>query len=94
MRAKFVGGPYHGKTRQVDPQRIYNHSLLIADIKPNWLSVGVDHYLSPSDLVPVKQHRYHIKMMSVNIDGRSYHAPAMHPDGSIFLVHENYGKGK
>lgn len=98
MRGKFLGGPYHGKSMQVDPQRIFNHSIVVADTRRvPWLDVGVDHHLTPADfnnVAPIRQHRYHIKMMSVSVDGRSYHAPAMHPDGSIFLVHENYKRGK
>lgn len=92
MKVRFVGGPWHNKTRDVvdptypivvaDPIR----SLHAADFHSSWPLAD-----TPTEF---KQSRYEIKMVTVTMHGRTYVAPAMHPDGHMFMVHQNYGKRK
>lgn len=88
MKAKFVGGPYHGKTKDVNLDR--RGSLLVNQTFPR----NMNPFFAPDggvpDLIQYKTHTYEIRMMGITIDGIYYKAPAMHPDGSIFLVHERY----
>jgi hypothetical protein len=46
-------------------------------VDPHPLSAGVPLHFSVAE--------YQIKMMHVKMDNRDYYAPAMHPDGSIFV---------
>lgn len=88
MRVKFVGGPYHGKTRDVDdptyPLVVADpiRSLRAADFHSRWPLAD-----TPTEF---RQSKYEIKMVTVTMHGHTYVAPAMHPDGSIFMVYEKY----
>lgn len=92
MKVKFVGGPYHGKTKDVNLRP--GDPLMVGATYPRNVSPWSLTGSVLDSMVTIKQHRYEMRMMGVTIDGIYYKAPAMHPDGSIFLVHEDYKGGK
>jgi hypothetical protein len=87
----------HGKVQDINPNTIRNGRVTITYMKRN---VPVSRmrgiFTDPPDCVAdtFTLHEYEMTMMSVNINGTTYRAPAMHPDGSIFLTHVNPRKAK
>ena len=85
MRAKFYKGPMHGKTKDINPRQIVHGRVLVNImrsrrdmlVQPAGMSIGVPLNFTVAE--------YQIKMMHVKMDNRDYYAPAMHPDGSIFV---------
>ena len=97
MKVKFVGGPYHGKTKDINPDPLIRTRGVSVAVMSDRKADQIDMYDStwpPSIGVLFKNHRYHLRMMSIRMGKDDYYAPAMHPDGSVFLVHESYGVKK
>lgn len=82
MKVKLYKGSQHGKTLSIDP-RLFWRGLKFRKAHP----LGLDP--SPLAMVTWDEEVYEPVMMSVTLDGVFYRAPAMHPDGSLFLVKKN-----
>lgn len=97
MLVRFVGGPYNGKRMDINPDPLIRTQGITVSVMSKRKADRIDMSSStwpPAVGIPFKEHRYHIRMMYVKMGQHTYEAPAMHPDGSLFLVHENYGKRK
>lgn len=97
MKVKFLGGPNHGKVQDINPDpliRTQGVTVSAMSTRKDDLVDMSDSTWPPAVGITFTHHRYFLRMMHVKMGQRSYEAPAMHPDGSLFLVHENYRKGK
>lgn len=87
MRVKFYKGPFHGKVRDMHHRDLENGQVLMAVMDPK---AKAQTYAMSSNLfmvqpLGVRHALYRIKIVSGEIAGRKFSAPAVHPDGSIFL---------
>lgn len=90
VKVKFYKGPWHGKVRMIDSSQLHNGRLEVSvmnKLDRAWFrNVNDPAHAMPS----FRTHIYEIKMMGINLGGygdktNRYLAPAMHPDGSLFL---------
>lgn len=81
MKIKLYKGAAHGKTYNL-PDDMVARGLMVPNHK------GYNPWLKDmgDTMMPVGKEYYEIVMMRVTIDGQTYTAPAMHPDGSVFMV--------
>lgn len=77
MKARFYRGPWDGKVRVVPDNR---DRILVATTKTKF-----DYKNDPWEPLVYAEETYSMRMYTITINGRSYTAPAMHPDGSVYF---------
>ena len=95
MRAKLYKGPRHGKSTDIHPRDLEKGyvDFIVVDRNSNG-RVSVNNYTIHNQTMQTvvysgyKVARYEVRIMSGTIAGKSFSAPAMHPDGSIILQYK------
>lgn len=83
MKAKLYKGSQHGKTINIDPSRFWYGITMVRRFPPPASWFDTEKYAPEAT---IEKEQYRPVMMNIVIDGVNYRAPAMHPDGSVFLV--------
>ncbi len=92
MKCRLYRGPFNGKIIHVDPRRLlYGRIEMAKPVKFNALQYDFDALSSNLTFETVT---YVMKRMNLNLDGVTYHAPAMHPDGSLYLEYDKPRRSK
>lgn len=94
MKCRLYRGPFNGKIIDVDPHRVYWGVEIAKPVKFNAHDFANQSLADPNASITIERVRYVMKRMSVTIDGTHYSAPAMHPDGSVYLEYDKPRRGK
>lgn len=88
MKVKLHKGPLHGKVMDVSEHDVF-HGLTVS--YANGKNLFVTHLTSPNAIMTpnIRTARYEMVIMGLSTSlGANYKAPAMHPDGYVYMVHK------
>ena len=85
MKCKFYRGPFDGKTQDINPDSLRYGTLMVKTSKRGTPTYNVFMGYTPLPAPIIETHTYEVRMMYCELNGVKYHAPATHPDGSLYL---------